>query len=73
LNKANAVSVTGDIGGAVALCDEAITIWERLVNQEGRHELADFLTTAYSNKAALVNALNKPRMQCVFTTKRSPL
>ena len=51
MNKARAVSALGDMGGAVTLYDRAIVIRERLVNQEGRSELANGLAMAYMNKA----------------------
>ena len=40
MNKANAVRALGDHRAAVELFDQAIAIRERLVNQEGRRELA---------------------------------
>ena len=46
MNKANAVRALGDNHGAVALYDQAIAIRERLVNQEGRRELANDLALA---------------------------
>ncbi|MFA7174998.1 MAG: tetratricopeptide repeat protein, partial [Kiritimatiellia bacterium] len=39
----------------------AITVWDRLVNQEGRRELANLLSTVYYNKAGAVSALGDHR------------
>ena len=47
MNKANAVRILGDNRAAVALYDRAIEIRERLVNVEGRRELANDLATLY--------------------------
>ena len=46
MNKAIAVRNLGDNRAAVALYDRAIEIRERLVNVEGRHELANELASA---------------------------
>ena len=45
---------TRDIPGAIALYDRTIAIRERLIEQEGRRELADALAKAYGNKALAV-------------------
>ena len=50
-SKAIALQDLGDLRGAVALSDQGIAIRERLVNQEGRRELADELALSYDNKA----------------------
>ncbi len=47
----------GDIPGAVTLHNQAIAIRERLVNNEGRRELANDLADAYMNKAIAVGDL----------------
>ena len=44
----------GDNRAAVDFYDRAIEIRERLVNVEGRRELADDLATLYMNKAIAV-------------------
>ena len=51
MNKAVAVENLGDNRAAVGLYDRAIEIRERLVNIEGRRELANGLATLYMNKA----------------------
>ena len=45
----------------MALYDQAIAILERLVNQEGRRELANNLAAVYTNKASAVSALGDHR------------
>ena len=45
-----------DFSGALALFDRAIEIRERLVNVEGRRELANDLATLYMNKAVAVRS-----------------
>jgi TPR repeat protein len=57
MNKACVVCSLGDNRGAVALYDRAIDIWGRLVNGEGRRELANDLAAAYMNKASEVSDL----------------
>ncbi len=49
--QAITVEELGDLRGAVALYDRAGAIWERLVEQEGRHELTNELAKNYVNKA----------------------
>ena len=51
------VTALGDNWGAVALFDQAIGIFERLVNQEGRCELANNLASVYQNKAVTLKVL----------------
>jgi hypothetical protein len=46
---------------AIALCDGAIDLYERLVNDEGRRELAPALAKAYSEKAKTMCALGDIR------------
>ena len=55
--KANVVHALGDIRAEVTMCDRAIEIHERLVNVEGRHELAGNLVNCYKRKAVAVRAL----------------
>lgn len=61
MNKAIIVSKLGDKRAAVDLYDQAIKIRERLVYQEGQHELADDLATAYINQAIVVSELGDKR------------
>jgi tetratricopeptide (TPR) repeat protein len=69
MNKANALGghkhptawALGDTRRVVALYDQALAIRERLVNQEGRWELADALATTYASKAAALRALGETR------------
>ena len=49
--KAVTVKAFGDHHSAVELYDKAIQILDRLVNEEGRLELANDLATVYMNKA----------------------
>jgi tetratricopeptide (TPR) repeat protein len=46
---------------ATALHDRAITLYERMVRQEGRSDLMSDLTRALANKAAAVRALGEQR------------
>jgi serine/threonine protein kinase/lipopolysaccharide biosynthesis regulator YciM len=50
-----------DFSGALALYDRAIEIFERLVNVEGRRELANGLATLYINKANAVVGIGDNR------------
>ncbi len=56
-NKALVHSTAADEQGAIQEFDRAITIWVRLVSQEGHRELANDLAMAYQNKATSLNAL----------------
>src|SRR5262249_51822647 len=57
VNKALVHGYVGDLPGVVALCDQAIALYERLVHREGRPELANVLATTYVNKAVAVRIL----------------
>ena len=47
----------GDLAGAIQEYGQVIGIGERLVNEEGRRELADGLAEAYMNQATMMRAL----------------
>jgi tetratricopeptide (TPR) repeat protein/predicted Ser/Thr protein kinase len=55
MNKTAALLALGENRKAIEVCDRAIEIRERLVNQEGQTEVANDLASAYVNKA---NALH---------------
>jgi len=55
-NKALLHEYTHDVPGALALFDGAIRIYEQLVKQEARSELANYLAAVYVNKANAVKA-----------------
>ena len=59
MNKAIAVSALGDKRGALALYDQAVAIRERLVNQEGRHELAGELAQSVGYRGSALIALGE--------------
>ena len=61
INKAFVHGSAGDLPGEVAMYDRAIEIRERLVNQEGRRELANNLAGSYQSKAVAVSALGDKR------------
>ena len=72
VNSAAFVHETADdSSGALALYDRAIEILERLVNVEGRRELANDLAGLYMNKAVAVEALGDNRAAVVCMTGRS--
>ncbi len=50
-----------DMPGALALYEQAIALWERLVNQEGRRKLAPCLANVYSAKASALRFLGDNR------------
>ena len=56
-NKAIALKKLGDNQATVGLYDRAIEILERLVNVEGRRELANDIASLYQNKAIAVKNL----------------
>ena len=60
-NKASAVHALGNYRAAVELYDRAIKIRERLVNQEGRRELANDLAATYTSKAHAVGDIGDNR------------
>lgn len=47
----------GDSRAAVALYDQAISIWENLVVRQGRREFRDSLAMAYMNKAIAIGQM----------------
>jgi tetratricopeptide (TPR) repeat protein len=57
MNKALVHSTAADQNGTIREYDQAIAIWERLVNQEGGRELANNLAAAYMSKANTVGTL----------------
>ena len=62
MSKAVAVKALGDIRdirGAATLSDQAIAIWERMVNQEGRHELAGDLAWVIDYRGAVLVQLGE--------------
>ena len=61
----------GDNRAAVGLYDRAIEILERLVNVEGRRELANDLATLYMNKANAVGTWETTGPRWVCMTGRS--
>jgi tetratricopeptide (TPR) repeat protein len=61
VNKAFVHGSVDDVPGALAMYDQAIAIWERLVKVEGRAELANDLARAYMNKAIAMYDLGDNR------------
>jgi tetratricopeptide (TPR) repeat protein len=59
MNKAVALANLGRLPEALAGCDEAITLYKRLVDTEGRAELADALALALMNKAVTLANLGR--------------
>lgn len=59
MNKATAVRKLGDNRCALVLCDQAITILERLVNQEGRRELVGDLACVKVNRGSALIGLGE--------------
>ena len=49
--------VFSDFKGAVVLYDKSIVIWRRLVEQDGRRDIANNLATALNNKANVLKAM----------------
>src|SRR5262249_51270280 len=70
-NKANAVSALGDKRAAVALYEQVIGIYKRLVEQEGRRDLVNELARAYLNKASSAAAGWRVRHAAVCRTQRA--
>ena len=56
-DKAMVHQTAADFSGATREYDQAISIWERLVNVEGRWDLANFCAEGYSNKAIAATSL----------------
>ena len=54
--KALAMSASGDHRRTVALHDQAVVVYERMVKREGRPERRNDLAVAYMNKAIAVSA-----------------
>ena len=59
MNKGIAVKILGDNRAAVGLYDRAIEIRERLVNVEGRRELAKDLANALHEQGRPVKRLGR--------------
>ena len=60
INKANALSRQNQHQEASRLYDKSIAITEKLVNREGRDELASRLALLYRNKADLLTQTGDP-------------
>jgi serine/threonine protein kinase/tetratricopeptide (TPR) repeat protein len=54
MDKALVHTTSADFPGALQEYDQAIAIRERLVNQDGQHDLANDLATTYMNKAIVL-------------------
>ena len=59
MNKAAAVSALGDKHAAVSLYDRAISIYERLVDQEGRRELTGNLAWVQAYQAGILKQIGE--------------
>ena len=59
LDKATTIRLRDDLEGALALQDQATAIYQRLVEHDGRSELASKLAKAYMDKGATLDRLKK--------------
>lgn len=57
MNKGAELQDLGDLRAAVELCDRAIEVYERLVQQEGRRELRGDIAWVQANKAGVLLSL----------------
>jgi len=59
MNKATALGGMSDPRCAASLCDKSITIWRRMVEQDGYRDMAHHLALALMNKSAFLQRIGE--------------